>query len=196
MIRLVAFDLDGVLIPSNASYKYFEQHHGITRADFGEFFRGYYQDAMLGRVDLYDILQPALTAWKWKSSIEEFATVWFGSCQDCEPEGLQVLRTLRAQDVLCYVASNQDNRRADFLETQPWLQEFFHRRFFSCRMGVMKPDQAYFQTIQQAAGVAPEEILFVDDKAENVAGARACSWNAEVCLGSLELQRIVARYFE
>ena len=196
MIRLVAFDLDGVLIPSSASYEFFEQHHGITRADFGEFFRGYYHDAMLGAVDLYDILAPALSAWKWKGTIEEFAAVWFGSCRDCEPEGMQVVRDLRSRDVLCYVASNQDNRRADFLDSQPWLQELFHQRFFSCRMGVMKPSAGYFEAIQKASGVLPSEILFVDDKQENVEGARACGWNAELCLGSTELRKIVANYFE
>ena len=49
MIQCVAFDLDGVLIPSGPSFDYFKTKHNITPADFGEFFRGSYELAMSGR---------------------------------------------------------------------------------------------------------------------------------------------------
>jgi putative hydrolase of the HAD superfamily len=196
MIRCIAFDLDGVLIPTNSSYDYFETRHGITRAHFGKFFSGPYDDAMLGKVDLFEILPAALKTWNWPGTVEEFAAAWFESCYECEPEGLEVLRELKSRDVLCIVASNQDNRRAAFLESQSWMQDFFHRAFFSCRMGVRKPSVSYFEAIQTAAGLAPNEILFIDDKLENVEGARLCGWNAEVCVGPSELRRIVTKYLE
>ena len=43
-------------------------------------------------------------------------------------------------------------------------------------MGVAKPDQAYFRHIEAETGLAPEQILFVDDYEENIEAAAACGW--------------------
>jgi putative hydrolase of the HAD superfamily len=53
-----------------------------------------------------------------------------------------------------------------------WLRGFTHRTF-SHRLGIAKPDAAIYLHAAEGLGVRPEEILFVDDREENVAGARA-----------------------
>ncbi|HEY3380004.1 MAG TPA: HAD-IA family hydrolase, partial [Armatimonadota bacterium] len=44
--------------------------------------------------------------------------------------------------------------------------------------GVAKPDPAIYQLFEAATGQRSEEILFFDDRAENVAAAQACGWHA------------------
>jgi putative hydrolase of the HAD superfamily len=45
-------------------------------------------------------------------------------------------------------------------------------------MGLVKPDQRIYRAFEAATGVAPQEIVFFDDLAENISAARACGWNA------------------
>jgi putative hydrolase of the HAD superfamily len=187
--------LDGVLIPSTPSFEYFEVEYNITPANFGEFFHGPYDSAMLGEVDLFDILPSALERWKWKGTVEEFALAWFRSCAEPDPEALESVRALQHHGVTRYVATNQDTRRAEFLDSQVWLQTLFDRRFYSCRMGVKKPHAEYFNVIQREAVLLPQDMLFVDDKMENVEGARRCGWCAEVCRSASDLRAVMAKYF-
>ncbi len=53
-----------------------------------------------------------------------------------------------------------------------WMKGFAHHTF-SHRLGMAKPDAAIYQHAAEGLGVKPEEILFVDDREENIAGARA-----------------------
>jgi putative hydrolase of the HAD superfamily len=54
----------------------------------------------------------------------------------------------------------------------PWLLEFSHLTF-SHRLGIAKPDAAIYLYAAKGLGVTPENVLFLDDREENVAGARA-----------------------
>jgi putative hydrolase of the HAD superfamily len=195
LIRCVAFDLDGVLIPSGASFEYFEREHGITRNDFREFFEGPYQPAMLGEADLFDVLPDTLKQWKWRGTPQAFARTWFLSCPEAEPAATEIVKGLRARGIACYAASNQDGRRAMFLDSLPWVQTLFDRRFYSCRLGVKKPSTEYFDIIRLEAALSPESILFLDDNMGNVEGARRCGWSAELCTGSRDLKAVVVKYF-
>jgi HAD superfamily hydrolase (TIGR01509 family) len=51
------------------------------------------------------------------------------------------------------------------------LTHRFHAVANSSRLGVAKPDPAFFQAALQLAGVAPADALFVDDAPENVSSA-------------------------
>ncbi|SEF72212.1 putative hydrolase of the HAD superfamily [Bryocella elongata] len=63
------------------------------------------------------------------------------------------------------------------LERCPWLKDFDHLTF-SHRLKIAKPEAAIYEHAAQGLGVAPEEILFLDDRAENIAAARAAGMRA------------------
>jgi putative hydrolase of the HAD superfamily len=58
------------------------------------------------------------------------------------------------------------------------VAEAFTVHAMSFEIGACKPDAAMYQAAAEAAGVAPEEIFFVDDIADNVAGAVAAGFDA------------------
>jgi putative hydrolase of the HAD superfamily len=50
----------------------------------------------------------------------------------------------------------------------------------SHRLGLQKPDPTIYQRLEQQLGYEGGEIIFFDDKAQNVEGARAAGWHAEI----------------
>lgn len=195
-IRCVAFDLDGVVIPADPSFILFEREHGITREQWGEFFMGDYRSAMAGECDLFDVLPDVIAGWGWTGSVEAFARTWFESCDRCDADAANLIRELASRDILCCAASNQDNRRAVHLDSVAEIAELLPRRFFSCRLGTMKPEPAYFRAVEADLGLTGEQILFVDDKPENVAGARHCGWRADHVATPSRLRDVVSRHID
>jgi len=196
MLRCVAFDLDGVVISSEPSFAMFEADHGITREQFREFFSGPYQDAMLGAVDLESVLEPTIDSWGWQDGLSAFMTTWFRSCEDPEPHVLDLIRRLRRRGLVTCVATNQDNRRAAHLDSLPWLRDHFSSRFFSCRLGVAKPDFRYFERVQSDLSIPASSILFLDDKLENVEAARNVGWQADHVPSPEHLGAVLDRHIE
>ena len=194
MIKCVAFDLDGVVIPSGPSFELFEREYGITQDDITQFFSGPYQAAMMGACDLYDALPEELATWKWRGTADQFVDVWFNSCCECDPLIVKEIELLKAAGVRCCVATNQDNRRADFLSRLPLLRELFPEQYFSCVLRAAKPHQDYFARVQSILELPGAEILFVDDKQENIDGARKHGWHAALCGGVIQLRAILSRY--
>ena len=47
-------------------------------------------------------------------------------------------------------------------------------------LGMAKPDRQIYDSAARMLGAAPEEILFFDDREENIAAAREAGWRAEV----------------
>jgi putative hydrolase of the HAD superfamily len=64
----------------------------------------------------------------------------------------------------------------------PVLDGFTHHTF-SHRLGIAKPDAAIYRHAVDGLGVASSEILFVDDREENIAAARAAGMVAVQYLG-------------
>lgn len=60
----------------------------------------------------------------------------------------------------------------------PALRGPFDHLILSYELGVMKPHPAIYHAAQKAAAVAPETILFFDDRLDNVQAARECQWQA------------------
>lgn len=63
------------------------------------------------------------------------------------------------------------------IERENQLQDFesllFDKAYYSFEMGLRKPEPLIFQSVLDDAGLVAGECLFIDDKLENVAGARS-----------------------
>lgn len=59
---------------------------------------------------------------------------------------------------------------ADGLDELPWIAAI-KQRFYSGRMGLVKPDREIFDRLAAELDADPAEIVFIDDRLENVAGA-------------------------
>ncbi|TJZ57390.1 HAD family phosphatase [Streptomyces piniterrae] len=68
---------------------------------------------------------------------------------------------------------------AHYEKHQPWLRNFEFLAF-SCRIGHAKPEPGAYTWCSDAFGLAPEDVLFVDDRQDNVRAAEALGMRAHL----------------
>ena len=89
------------------------------------------------------------------------------------PETVRMLEAIRPR-VRCYALSNTNAvHLAHMQERFPQVLAHFEKVFVSHEIGHRKPNPRAFEHVVRAIGVAPGEVLFFDDLAENVEAARA-----------------------
>ncbi|MBB6096745.1 putative hydrolase of the HAD superfamily [Deinobacterium chartae] len=93
------------------------------------------------------------------------------------PGAREVLTELRARGYKVGVLSNTLPNVAVTLEAVG-LGDLVDVAISSCTLGVHKPDPQAFLLAAGQLGVTPEEVLFVDDKLENVEAARSVGMQA------------------
>ncbi|MBO5109513.1 MAG: HAD family phosphatase [Clostridia bacterium] len=91
-----------------------------------------------------------------------------------EVEGMEelILHLKETYRVPLYLLSNISHYFADHASEMPILRHL-DGCIFSARVGLVKPDPAIFALLCDTFGLQPEETVFVDDNADNVAAARA-----------------------
>jgi putative hydrolase of the HAD superfamily len=70
----------------------------------------------------------------------------------------------------------------------------FDGAYFSCELGMRKPNADIFEHVLSAHGADPKRTLFIDDSIQHVEGARNAGLHAEFLdLGKEDVVRLVAR---
>lgn len=96
----------------------------------------------------------------------------------------ELLAELQARDdVRTGIASNYAEWYVEILKRLPRIHEGMDYLFFSCEMGLRKPDAGYYETIETALRkqhpeLRPEQMFFTDDRQINVDAARERGWAA------------------
>lgn len=90
--------------------------------------------------------------------------------------------------------SNLTPEMKDHIKKIDHADELFERLFFSCDMGMMKPDAATYQKVLQELKAAPQDCIFIDDSQKNVEAARSLGIDAiHFTDGSALLMGLIAR---
>jgi putative hydrolase of the HAD superfamily len=92
-------------------------------------------------------------------------------------ETLEIAARLAKDGTELALLSNCPAPMAAAIDTMPWT-DLIPRRFYSCRLGTIKPDPAVYTAVLTALGAAPADVTFVDDRPANVAGAEAVGLRA------------------
>ncbi len=114
------------------------------------------------------------------SLIERMVEHEIGFWNTFDPRVLQWIKTLRGAGYTIGILSNLPHPIATSLRETPGFLEHFDHVTFSCDLRLFKPQPAIYQHSFRGLGVEPEETLFIDDKIENVEGAREVGMQAEL----------------
>ncbi len=183
LISTILFDADGVLQRTDDSW-----HDSLVgllgdRGDAdGELFVAAVQQAerptMDGRTDIVEAMEQVLRRFTVTADVDDILDVW--TKIQPNPDMIAAVLDLRRQGIQCCLATNQQSRRAQWMHVNLPYDEVFDERFYSCELGLAKPDPAYFTTILDRLDVDPASVLFVDDTEVNVEGAKTTGIHAEL----------------
>ncbi|WGL52557.1 HAD-IA family hydrolase [Nocardioides sp. BP30] len=166
------FDADGVLQHRPGGWETaFEEWLGVRAQDFLHEMFVAEKPAMSDQRDAVEILAEVLQRWGIDAPAEEvFAAVWLRIEPD--PASLALVRRLRRAGYGVHLGTNQSRRRAAYMRTEVGYDELFDVSCYSAELRLAKPDPGYFTRAAELIAAPAAEVLFIDDLAENVAGAR------------------------
>ena len=95
-----------------------------------------------------------------------------------EPQAdtVALMRRLKDAGHRLFYLSNMPAPYADHLERSHDFFAWFDDGVFSARVQMMKPQPAIFHEAARRFGIAPADLLFIDDVAHNIDAARALGW--------------------
>lgn len=117
---------------------------------------------------------------EFRAEIRDWYDNWIQLASPAIDHSIRLLRALRAKGVPVFALSNFGIESFAYAETQyPFLGEF-DRRYISGHMGVIKPDPKIYEMLEQDCGIAPEALLFADDRQDNIDMARSRGWQGHL----------------
>ena len=183
-VEVIAWDFDGVLNRNiqNGAFAWsrqFEQDLGLSLRSFSSYlFGGRFQKAMVGQACLRELV----TEWAEENNAAGRATeildYWFTRDALPDERTLAFFEPLKSRGLRHVMATNNEIHRTAFIESEMGFADRVERIFAAGRMGIAKPDTAYFAHIEAELDVAPAALLLVDDMEENVEAARRRGWQA------------------
>ena len=178
-IQAVLFDADGVLQqPVEGGREKLASLCGIEarREEFVTDFLSAEMPCLRGDADMADTIAEVLKKWDSPYSVEQ-AIETHTKMVAMNPESIEVVRELRKSGVPAYLATNQHEYRARYMSEVFGYADVFDGEFYSCRLGAKKPEQDYFHAVLRSLPYAPESLLFIDDRDQNVAAAQSVGIN-------------------
>lgn len=172
MIKVILFDADGVMVNGERFSVALDRDYGISIEKTLPFFNGPFQDCLIGNIDLKDAVSPFLIGWGWDKGVDAFLDYWFNIEHKINEELVAYIQELRSKDILCYLATNNEKYRFQYMLDKMGFANCFDKTYASSHLGHKKPNHEFFQKIlDDLIGINKDEIFFVDDDAENVNSA-------------------------
>lgn len=192
-MRCVILDVDGVVVHgfhANPEKRRpwdvaLESDLGISRQRLTEtFFNGVFaSEIVTGRKSLVEALDDVLPGLGYRGSTLDFIAYWLERDSMLDNDLLAAIAAVRKCGARVYLATNQEHIRAFHLWATLGLQARFDDIYYSARLGVTKPQAAFFEAVSTRIGKQRQPPLFFDDSSRNVDAATAHGWEAVVYEG-------------
>jgi putative hydrolase of the HAD superfamily len=172
------FDFGGVVIKwknNDPIYDYVADRYGVPRKELRQVFERSLPKLESGDVSMRGYLDDALAHFGkrlragdspddlWTAPFERLARLRIGT--------VRLVGSLRKRGYRVFLFSNTSLPHVKFLRKVGW-DKIFDGFVSSCELGSTKPDRAAYARAVREIGARPSEVIFVDDKEVNVAGAK------------------------
>ena len=184
MIKVILFDCDGVIVKESERYfrHRMKDEFGILINDAAatEFFRNDFLLCETGKLDLKEELAKQLPLWNINWSVEEVLKYWFEGEAEKDLAVVQVVNALRAEGVKCYLTTNNEKYRVEYLTNVVGLGKILDGIYSSASLGYLKPDVNFWTQVYESLGdCKKDEILVFDNQKHLVDSAKEFGFNSE-----------------
>lgn len=147
-----------------------------------------FQAAYVAHRDAYDENSDARAYWTavaWDCGLRGPDDALIASLVECDNEGwndtdpatLRLVDELHGAGVRLAILSNASAQMGALIRRQPWAPRFEHI-IISGEHGLLKPGAAIYRLLLARLRVDAGDVVFVDDRQDNVVGACACAIDA------------------
>ena len=175
MIKLIIFDLGGILVPEKKPeiLTHVATSIGCTKEELERALQKYDDALTKGDMTLKDFYtklmkltgKPKNPEIVLKTHLDEYNK----TSTKRNEEIIRIIEDLRINyEVVCLTNTEQEIAA---LNKENGLFSYFERTFLSTNMHAKKPDKEIFEKVLSDCGVSAEEALFIDDKEEHTEGA-------------------------
>ncbi len=176
MIKLIIFDLGGILVPEKKPeiLEYVAKEIGCTKEQLEENLKEYDEALTKGEITLKEFYRKLLKRCNIEKNPEEIVKK--------HVEEYTRTSTQRSEDIINIIEELKINYEVVALTNteieignynrEHGLFKYFEKAFLSTEMHMKKPDAMIFQKVLDDRNVAADEAVFIDDKEENTEGAR------------------------
>lgn len=186
-LKVIVFDLGGVILNLNVA-KTFDGFKRLFGPDFNVFSEGhlnesFFVDYETGRISCDAFRQYFRELTKMEVSNAEIDLSWNAMLGDLPAERIKWLKELKKDFKICILSNTNLIHVTAFHEIfreQTSLihpDRLFDRVYYSCDMGMRKPDANIYREVLRDLDVNAGETLFLDDKQENIATAKQLGMN-------------------
>jgi len=131
----------------------------------------------LGLVTRREFFERARQAIGFHGTFEEFGE-FFADIFTEIPPMIELHAGLRRHGVPTYIFSNTNDLAIEHIRRNFPFFKKFDGYIFSCEVGAMKPDAKIYEALEKLAGRRGGDIVYLDDRPENVAAGAARGWRA------------------
>ena len=180
-IKGIIFDLDGVILRSldeNGNYLWsrsIKEDLGLTSKHFSVIFSEKWESIIRGKIKLDDYLHVIFQEKLFKElgiTPGQYIQYWLNHDHQVNQDILDFVKILK---IPCYLGTNQEALRTHhILDT---VGSYFKECFASYKIGFIKPEQGFFQHIQNELSLLPHELLLIDDMKPYIEGAQKSGWH-------------------
>ncbi len=177
--EVVVFDLGEVLSRPKDNLEHLAKRLSISPSQLSP---GYWK----WRFD-YDLGLDAATYWGSvladtpvtlsREEAEELSVIDSAAWAQLDDAELKILAELNEEGTRLVLLSNSPHVMDDIVRSTPWAA-FFERIYISAPLGIAKPDPRIYNLVEDELNVLPENILFFDDRKENIDAANKRGWDA------------------
>ena len=182
-IRAVVFDYGNVIsLPQDP--KVMDELSGLVGVERDRFesalwsLRGDYDRGTISAKEYFKNILSSLDVFFDEKSIEDIIEIDTNSWKNINTETETLMKELKTAGYMVGILSNMPH---DFLV---WAKENIpvfslpHFGLFSCDVNLIKPEEAIYRKLLSRLDLKADELVFFDDKTENIAGARAVGMEA------------------
>lgn len=184
-IEAVVFDIGNVLIEWQPE-RFYDAEIGEERR------RAMFADVDLHQMnELVDLGHPfteTIYDWaekypEWRAEIRMWHDRWIEMAAPVIPHSVRLMKALQAKGMPVFSLTNFGVGSYDFAATHYDFLNQFDRDFISGHMKVTKPSPRIYEMLEETSGLTGTQLIFADDRTDNIAAAKARGWNAHLFEG-------------
>jgi putative hydrolase of the HAD superfamily len=138
----------------------------------------------IGKADIKKVLKNYLPSWGWKKSTAEFLDYWFKFDSALNKQMIEDVKNLREKGINCYLATNNEKYRVEYLTNILGFKNIFNGVFSSDKIGYHKTQQKFWQVVyDKLKKIKKENVLCWDDDEKNIEAIKKFGFCAEFYTG-------------